>query len=155
MEPTQDRSERTYAMLAHASGIFFPFLGPFAVLIFQWRSRFVKAHALHALIGIFLLDAFLLLLGAISLTISIMTLYRHYQENWENFNIWHVILRSAITWAILALIGLCNTILNLVQAVRAWNGKPPTGGLTSFIVRKLMGKQPELEAGEKPLNPAT
>ncbi|MBX3118761.1 MAG: DUF4870 domain-containing protein [Fimbriimonadaceae bacterium] len=146
MESTNDRSDRTFATLAHASGIFFPFMGPIVVLVLKGKSRFVKSHALHALIGTLLLDAFLILLGIISLTYSIISLYRHYQENWENFNIWHVIIRSAVTWIIIGLIGICNTILNLVQAIRAWNGKPAGGGLTGRIVRKFMGKKPELEA---------
>lgn len=147
MQTPLDTNERAFAALAHASGIFFPFLGPVVVLVLKGKSRFVKAHALHAIIGMLLLDLFLLIVGAISLTFSIMNLYRHYQENWENFSIWQLILRSAITWAILGLIGVVNTMLNAVQALRAWNGKPAIGGLTSAIVRKLVGKDtPELQA---------
>ncbi len=125
IERSDDPTERAFAALAHASGIFFPLLGPLVVLILKGKSRFVKAHALNALIGMLMLNAFLFLIGAISLTITILSLYRHYQENWENFNIWHVLIRSAITWIILGLIGVINTVVNIFQAIRAWKGYVP------------------------------
>lgn len=139
MERETDSSARTLAAAAHASGIFFPFLGPIVTFVIGRKSAFVRRHALQALIGTLLLDGFLLVLGTISLAYSIYSLYQHYQENWENFNIWHVVLRSAITWICVGLIGVCNTILNALQAMKAYNGEQPKRGLAAKLANRLAG----------------
>ena len=46
-EPTQD--ERTYATLAHALQMVGWWIGPLVILCVNWNSKFVKFHALQAL----------------------------------------------------------------------------------------------------------
>lgn len=139
-------TERNLAAMAHLSGIFFPFLGPFCFWLFAAQSRFVRFHSLHALVGALLLNLLLFTLGAISITLSLVSLYRNYQEGWQHFNIWQVLLKSAVTWLVIALIGLANTIANVFQARGAFQGDTPQRGLTSAVVRRLLGESRALSA---------
>lgn len=146
-EPTSQ--ERTGAALAHVSGIFFPFFGPLVVFLFGNKYRYVRYHALHALIGMLLLNIFLFILGAISITISLVGLWRQYQENFQHFEWWPIILKSVLTWVILGLIGLVNTVVNIVQAIKAYQGQWPGKGITTAIVNRFLGRSraPSLQTG--------
>jgi len=126
---------------AHLSGIFFPLLGPLAFCLFCRKDRYVGYHALHALIGTLLLNLFLFTVGAISLAFSVASLWNHYQNGWKDFSLWQVLIKSAVTWIILALIGLANTALNLFQAWGAYQGKLPRGGLTTILVNRITGRE--------------
>lgn len=137
-------SERQGAAAAHASGIFFPLLGPIIVFAVGNKSKYVRYHALHSFIGMLLLNIVLLTLGAISIGYSLYNLYEHYQEEFKNFVWWHVLVKSVAVWIVLALIGLVNTVVNIVQAIRAYNGQWPKKSLTTTIVNRLMRKQDSL-----------
>lgn len=143
-EPTP--AECRFAMLAHGSGIFFPVLGPLAVFILQSKSRFARYHALHAFVGTLVLNLFLFIFGAISITISLIGLYNQYQQNFENFEWWPIILKSVITWVILGLIALANLIMNVSQALRANSGQWPMKGMTTSIVNRILGKPSQFSA---------
>jgi uncharacterized membrane protein len=147
VEPTSQ--ERTGAALAHISGIFFPFFGPLVVFLFGNKYPYVRYHALHAFIGMLILNAFLFILGAISITISLIGLWRQYQENFQNFELWPIILKSVVTWIILALIGLANTVVNIVQGMKAYQGHWPGKSLTTAIVNRFLGRSraPSLQTG--------
>jgi len=133
-------TERSLAATAHLSGIFFPFLGPFCFWLFAGKSRFVRFHSLHALVGTLLLNLLLFTLGAISIAISLASLYHSYQEGWQHFSIWQILLKSALTWLVIVLIGLANTIANVFQAKGALQGDLPQRGITSAVVRRLLGE---------------
>jgi uncharacterized membrane protein len=157
MKPVETQipsSERTGAAAAHVSGIFFPLLGPLVVFLAAGKSRYMRYHALHALIGMLILNIILFTAGAISLTISLMNLYRQAQENFQNFEWWPIILKAGLTWIILALIGLANTVVNIVQGIRAYQGKWPGRSLTTAIVNRFVkplpptAVQPELAPSE-------
>jgi len=135
-------SERSMAALAHASGIFFPLLGPLCFWLFAPKSRFVRFHALHALIGALLLNLLLFTLAAISIAISIVGLYRQYREGWQDFSLWQIVIKSAVTWVVFALIGLANTVMNVMQALAAQRGEMPARGIATKIVNCLMGRRP-------------
>src|SRR5688572_18001771 len=105
-QQTLKPSERQGAAAAHASGVFFPLLGPIVVFIVGSKSKYVRYHALHSFVGMLLLNLFLVTLGAISLGYSLYNLYQHYQEEFKNFVWWHVLVKSVAVWIVLALIGL-------------------------------------------------
>lgn len=132
------------AMLAHVSGIFFPLLGPIAFLLFGSKSRFVRFHAMHSLVGTLLLNLLLIVLATISITFTIVNLYQQYQDGWKDFSIWKILLKSAATWAIVALIGLANTVMNIAQAAAAYRGQLPDRGISARIARRLTGRQEAL-----------
>lgn len=133
-------SERQGAAAAHASGIFFPLLGPIVVFFVGRKSKYIRYHALHSFVGMLLLNIVLLTLGAISLGYSLYNLYQHYQENFENFVWWHVLVKSVAVWVVFALIGLVNTVVNIVQAMRAYRGEWPRKSLTTSIVNRFVPK---------------
>lgn len=151
VEPQIQSSERAGAAAAHISGVFFPFIGPLVVFFAAGKSRYMRYHALHALIGMLILNIVLLTAGAISLTISLMNLYRQSQENFQNFEWWPLIVKSVVTWIILALIGLANTVVNIVQGIKAHNGQWPGRSLTTAIVNRFIKRPvavPELAQSE-------
>lgn len=137
-------SDRAGAALAHLSGIPLPLLGPLAAYIVGSRSKFIQYHALHALIGMFLLNVCLFTLGAISIGFSLVNLWQQYQEGFRDFQWWPVILKSVVTWIVFALIGIINTIVNIWQAVRAYQGHLPGRSLTTAIVNRFL-QRPALE----------
>lgn len=147
MKPVESQlpsSERTGAAAAHVSGIFFPLLGPLVVFLSAGKSRYVRYHALHALIGMLILNIILITAGAISLTFSLINLWRQYQENFQNFEWWPILLKSAVTWIVIALIGLVNTVVNIVQGLRAYQGKWPGRSLTTAIVNRFIKQTPTM-----------
>jgi uncharacterized membrane protein len=130
--------DRQGAAAAHLAGIFFPFLGPIVVFALGHRSTFTRYHAVHSLVGMFLLNIGLLVLGAISLGTSLWMLWQHYQDDFQNFSWWQVLLKMAATWIVLLLIGLINMIVNLVQGLRAYRGIWPGKSLTTAIVNRFV-----------------
>ncbi len=147
MESSMSTSDRTLAAGAHLSGVFFPFFGPLAFFMFSGKHRFAKYHSLHALVGMLILNFFLFTAGAISLGFSLYNLWQQYQQDFKNFEWWPMLLKSAITWIVLLLIGVVNTIVNIVQAIRAYQGKVPGKSMTTAIVNRFV-RRPELpEAG--------
>lgn len=143
-QQTLKPSERQGAAAAHASGIFFPLLGPIIVFAVGSKSKYVRYHAMHSFIGMLLLNLVLFTLGAISLGYSLYNLYQHYQEEFKNFVWWHVLVKSVAVWIVLALIGLANTVVNIIQAIRAYNGQWPKKSLTTTIVNRLMRRKDSL-----------
>lgn len=139
-------SERQGAAAAHASGIFFPLLGPIIVFVVGNKSKYVRYHALHSFVGMLLLNLVLVTLGAISLGYSLYNLYQHYQEEFKNFVWWHVLVKSVAVWIVFALIGLVNTVVNIIQAIRAYNGQWPKKSLTTTIVNRFLGTPPTVPA---------
>lgn len=133
-------SEKQGAAAAHASGIFFPLLGPIIVFFLGRKSKYVSYHAMHSFVGMLLLNLFLLTLGAISIGYSVYNLYQHYQEEFKNFVWWHVLVKSVAVWIVVALIGVVNTLVNIVQAIRALNGEWPRKSLTTSIVNRFMSR---------------
>jgi len=132
--------ERQGAALAHASGIFFPVLGPLAVFFAAGKSRFVRYHALHSFVGMLLLNIVLFTLGAISIAYSLAGLWEQYQNDFKDFSIWPILLKSVVVWIVFGLIGLVNTVVNVVQAYRAYRGNWPGKSVTTAIVNRFLGK---------------
>ena len=92
-----------------------------------------------------MLNMFLILIGTVSVLISLVSLWRQYQEGFQNFEWLPIILKSVVTWIVFALIGITNTVVNLVQASRAFQGRLPGRSLTSALVDRLI-KRPVLNA---------
>lgn len=138
--------ERQGAAAAHASGIFFPVLGPFVVFLVGGKSRFVRYHALHSFVGMLLLNLLLFTLGAISITYSLAGLWQQYQDEFKDFSIWPILVKSVVVWVVFVLIGAVNTVVNVVQAYRAYRGNWPGKSITTALVNRFLGK-PELVTG--------
>ena len=132
--------ERQGAAVAHASGIFFPVLGPLVVFLLSGKARFARYHALHSFVGMIILNAVLFTLGAISIMYSLAGLWQQYQNDFKDFDIWPILIKSAVVWLVFLIIGLINTIVNLVQAIRAYRGHWPGSSLTTAIVNRFLGK---------------
>jgi uncharacterized membrane protein len=140
-----EKNERTMAALTHVSSIFFPIVGPLvSYLIHRRTSRFVRFHALSALFDELILKAALFVGGAVSLTITIVRITQHVQENGMSFSwdvVWPILLKMGITWALLAIIGVIVTIQSILQALRASKGEWKAGPLSGRMAAKWMGLQ--------------
>jgi hypothetical protein len=119
-------SERTAAALMHVGSIFAPVLAPVAVYaISRNRSNFVAAHAWGAIREWLFLKLTLLAVGTVSLIYTITRLVQYYQADWQGFSIWEFLLRFAVGYILLNIVGLIVTALSILQAVRAWKGHWP------------------------------
>jgi len=120
--PPSTPTERTFAAGMHIATIFFPIIAPVVVLIGGRSSAFVTAHAKRSLTETLVVQGVLLIMGAISLTYSLVTLYGQYQNDWKDFSITAIILKAVVAWAIVGLLEVVNTIQALRMALRAYRG---------------------------------
>jgi uncharacterized membrane protein len=118
--PAPTHPERLFAAGTHLSGIFFPLLGPLVSLVVLGRSsRFVAFHAWKALLELVFLKVFLVVLGLGSFG---FTLYRLSQDGLEGFDWRGMLLRMAVSWVLLALLEVWNTVTSVRQAWQAYQG---------------------------------
>lgn len=118
--------ERKTAAVCHLASIPFPVVGPIAFLIFAFRrSRFIRLHATQALVEALLLNAVLMVSGAISLVITLVRVWGLIQSGegltWDM--VWESLLKSVFMWAMVGLVSLAYTIGSIFQAIRAWRGE--------------------------------
>jgi hypothetical protein len=110
----------------HIGSIFAPVLAPVAVYaVARNRSPFVAAHAWGAIREWLLLKITLLAVGTASLIYTITRLVHYYRADWQGFSIWEFLLRFALGYLLLNVLGLIVSALSMLQAVRAWNGHWP------------------------------
>jgi len=123
--PYPDDHERYLAATMHVCTIFFPLLAPAVGYVVSGKSKFLRAHSYQAIFETIALNVALFLLGAVSLTYTVITLWHYYQVHWEGFSIWPMLIRFAVGWILLALLELVNTIYSVFQAARALKGEWP------------------------------
>lgn len=134
--PAPTGPERTAGALAHVSAIFFPFIGPGVVWLTQrGRSRFASEHAVHAILDDLFAKVLLVVIGAISLTLTIMQVVRVYNEGFETLDWKAAIAKFLLFWLIFVGLGLWNTISSILHALRAFRGLPSTG-ISGRLARK-------------------
>lgn len=118
--------ERKLAALVHVGSIFGPLWVPLIAWFWQRRkSEYVAAHAWQAIRDLLFLNVILVTIGLISLVMTITSINQHYQEGWENFSIWPVLVKFAVVWIIVAILGLINTVQSVIQAMKALRGDWP------------------------------
>lgn len=130
-EKTLDRYEpmdweKYLSATVHIVSIFTPLWGPLIGWVWQRKkSPFVASHCWQALMETIVLNACLLGAALISLSFSAYRLWGYWQNNWEGFNIWEFLIRFAIGWIIVAILGVVTTVFSVLQAWRAYKGQWP------------------------------
>jgi hypothetical protein len=118
--PAPTQSERLFAAGTHLSGIFFPLFGPLvSLVVFGRSSRYVAFHAWKGLLELLFLKVFLVVLGLGSFG---FTLYRLSQDGLAGFDWRGMLLRMAVSWSLLALLEVWNTVTSVRQALQAYQG---------------------------------
>ena len=120
-------SERTTAAAVNISAIFFPYLGPVIGAVLARNSKFVRFHAYRCLIEQIVST---LIIGTLAITSLAFTIYSLSKTMEGGFD-WHkidwqtIVIKSVITYLLLALWGVINTILSIRDAVEALRGQLP------------------------------
>lgn len=124
--PQVEPGERAWGAAVHVSSIFWPLLGPIVGwAIFAKKSRFVASHAKQALLETLVLNAVLFIVGAASFIYTVTRLWSYWQNNWEGFMWQEFLIRFIVGWILLFVLGVINTVVSVVQAVKAWKGELP------------------------------
>lgn len=119
-------SDRSLAAGVHVASIIWPLLGPIVGWVVFRSKPFVAAHARQALLETLVLKVglFLALVGS---TVYTVTRIAHFvQTNWADFSWQEFVLRFVIGWIVLGLLGFFNTVMSVVQAIRAFQGRWPS-----------------------------
>lgn len=139
IEPAKAK-DAPFASLAHGLAIFFPYLGPLAVLVLFHRSPYVRFHAAWALVGQLAYTFWLALFIAANLGYSIYRLIQINDNGFEWSDLWGVLIKSVVVYLLLGLFTLINTVANVIQAVKAFRGGYWGGtGWTARLSRKISG----------------
>ena len=124
--PSVTSQEKHLAAGMHIASIFFPILAPAITFVLAGKSRFVRSHSYQAIFETLVLKASVFIVGAISLTMTIITLWHHYQNNdWQNFSWTAAIVKFLVGWILFAILEIFNTIVSVMQAARALGGTWP------------------------------
>jgi len=119
--------DKMMAAAVNVSAIFFPYIGPIIGIIVGARSPYVKYHAYRNLIEevmSFLIITFLIIC---SLSYSIYSLYNSQRDGFDLSKIdWvTMIFKAVLTWLLLGLWTIVNTMLSIRDAIQALGGKLP------------------------------
>lgn len=109
----------------HIATIFFPLIAPLVALIIFQKSPFVKAHAMRSLKETIVIQVLVFVAAIVSLSYTIVSLWRHCQENWQHFSLIPILVKFIVVWAALGLLEVFNTISALRAAHRASRGEWP------------------------------
>lgn len=138
-----EQAERNAAAACHIGGIFFPYLAPIVAVALSWRrSRFVQVHALESLFEAMLLSLFALLVFAVSLAISLPALFELLRTRGESFEwsmVWTALIKSALVWVGLALVGLWYMIRSVLDAIQAMKGEWKPSIVSGKLAGKILG----------------
>ena len=126
MHPVANQ-ERVTAAAINVSSIFFPYMGPIIGVIVARKSKFARYHAFRCLVEeIFaaLVIGFFILL---SLGYSVYAIIKSMESGFDLSKIdWGALLiKSLVTWILLALWGAVNTILSIRDTMQALHGNLP------------------------------
>lgn len=118
--------ERNLASGVHLAAIFFPFMGPIIGYAIS-SSKYVKYHALKAIVEQVITSIIIGILMIASLSYSIYTLYQSQKDGFDLAKIdWvTMLIKGAITWVLFAIWNLINIVLSLKDAAAANRGQLP------------------------------
>lgn len=111
----------------HVATIFFPLVAPVVGIAISGKNPFLRAHASRSLKETLVLQVLIFIGMVISFTYSAVNLYHHYQEGWKHFDIWPILIKTVVVWAILGIIEIINIALALRWAQLAMKGHWPRG----------------------------
>lgn len=128
--PETTPGERRLGALVHFAGIVGPIWLPLAAwFLFQRRSAFVAAHAWQEFRDAIFWKGLLLVIGAVSISISIARLIHHIQTEWREFSWEEIAIRVAISLVLFAVLWIWNLVQALMQARSALKGRWPKRAL--------------------------
>lgn len=116
------------AAVMHLASIPAPFVSPMVGLILFKNSRYVCAHSFQALYEAAALKALLVIATICSLAYTLTQLWHHYQTDWQDWNWTTFLLRIAIGWILVTILGFITTIQAVVAAGKAHSGSWPRQG---------------------------
>lgn len=138
-------TDRSLAAAVHVLSIFFPLTAAgIAYLVFQKGRPYVAAHAISAFMDEIVLKTILFISGAISLGFTISKIVTMVQNGENLFTwdmVWQTVLKMAISWAIVAIIGFVVTLLSIRQAYMAYKGQWPTKGFAGRYLKKSLSAE--------------
>ena len=120
-------SERTTAAAVNISAIFCPYLGPIVGAVLAGKSKFVRFHAYRCLIEQILSTLIIGILVIFSLAFTIYSLSNTMEGafDWHKVDWQTIVIKSVVTYLLLALWGVINTILSIRDAIEALRGDLP------------------------------
>ncbi len=120
--------------LVHIGAIFGPIWLPLAAwFVLRRSSAFVAAHAWQEFREAILWKGFLLVIGIVSLSITITRLIHHFQTEWREFSWQEVALRVAISLTVFAVLWVWNLVQALMHARAALRGMWPKLALREMV----------------------
>lgn len=128
--PLPQQNEKLGAVAVHIGDIFLPILFPLGALLFaRKKSEYVYSHARQAIVEALWIKAILGVAILASLSFTFSGLWEHYQEGWVNWDWQGELVRfgikAVISWAVLWIFGVINTVLSAIHAVQAFQGVWP------------------------------
>ncbi|RYG25067.1 DUF4870 domain-containing protein, partial [bacterium] len=122
---SSSQQDRTVAGGMHLASIVAPFIAPAVAGMLWGRSPFVAAHARRAIVEAIWSKLFLVAIAAVSIAISLWQAYGLYQRDFRDWSIWSVLVKFAIVWLIVTILGIINTVVSVRAAVAAYRGELP------------------------------
>ncbi len=126
--PIVDQHERVLAATVNVAAIFFPYLAPIIGLVVSPKMKFVRYHAARSLLEE-LASAIVIGILLIASLLYSANQIRHAMEggfDWSKVNWIGMLLKATITYVLLSIWGILNTIFNIRDAIAALNGQWPT-----------------------------
>ena len=125
-----EQKEKLGGAAVHVGAIFAPILFPIGAMLFtRKKSQYVYSHARQSLVETLWLNVFLGIAIITSLSFTIAHFYELYQNGFEDVEWWSELgkaaLKAAISWILMWILGLINTVVSIVQALKAYQGEWP------------------------------
>lgn len=122
------QKDKNLAAGVNIAAIFFPYMGPIVGAIIGSKSPYVKFHAYQNLIQQIISAIIIGFLMACSLAYSIYSLYNNQKDGFDLSKIdWvSILLKAFLTWALLGLWAVINTIMSVGDALKALRGEMPS-----------------------------
>lgn len=124
--PEVNQTDRSLAAGVHVASIIWPLLGPVIGWVVFRGKPFVAAHAKQALLETLVLKVGLFVAFVASTVYTVTRIVHFVQTNWVDFTWQEFLLRFVVGWIVLALLGFFNTVMSVVQAIRAFQGRWPS-----------------------------
>lgn len=119
------QTDRSLAAGVHVASIIWPLLGPIIGWVVFRTKPFVAAHAKQALLETLVIKVGLFLALVLSTAYTITRIIHFTQTNWADFSWQEFLLRFVVGWAAVALLGFFNTVMSVMQALKAYRGRWP------------------------------
>lgn len=109
----------------HLASIVAPFIAPAVAGMLWGRSSFVAAHAHRAFVEAIWSKLLFVAIAAVSIGLSLWQAYGLYQRDFRDWSIWTMVIKFAVVWLIVTILGLINTAVGIRAAMAAYRGELP------------------------------